>query len=132
VPCRTAPFASFSGRTEKEGTARPVRIPMVSSLVRVIKKTSVTGNFYEIVMTQRCPFFDRLQGRSAPFLTLQNCSAAVRFSDGSFRSPLLKWNHLKRPCSRCVYRRSFIYGIHFKGGTSRKILREPWKCHQGS
>ena len=38
VPCKTAPFASFSGRTEKEGPARPERGPIFSSLVRVIKK----------------------------------------------------------------------------------------------
>jgi len=28
VPCKTAPFASFSGRTEKEGPARPEREPI--------------------------------------------------------------------------------------------------------
>ena len=28
VPCKTAPFASFSGRTEKEGPARPERVPI--------------------------------------------------------------------------------------------------------
>ena len=28
VPCKTAPFASFSGRTEKEGPARPERGPI--------------------------------------------------------------------------------------------------------
>ncbi len=33
VPCRTAPFASFSGRTEKEGPTRPERIPISSSLI---------------------------------------------------------------------------------------------------
>ena len=38
VPCKTAPFASFSGRTEKEEPARPERGPIFSSLVRVIKK----------------------------------------------------------------------------------------------
>jgi len=38
VPCKTAPFASFSGRTEKEGPARPERIPISSSLVKAIKK----------------------------------------------------------------------------------------------
>ena len=26
VPCKTAPFASFSGRTEKDGPARPERV----------------------------------------------------------------------------------------------------------
>ena len=31
VPCKTAPFASFSGRTEKEGPARPERVPISSS-----------------------------------------------------------------------------------------------------
>ena len=38
VPCKTAPFASFSGRTEKEGPARPERIPMSSSVLQAIKK----------------------------------------------------------------------------------------------
>ena len=38
VPCKTAPFASFSGRTEKEGPARPERVPISSSLVKAIKK----------------------------------------------------------------------------------------------
>ena len=28
VPCRTAPFASFSGRAEKDGPARPERVPI--------------------------------------------------------------------------------------------------------
>ena len=28
VPCKTAPFASFSGRAEKEGPARPERVPI--------------------------------------------------------------------------------------------------------
>ena len=28
VPCKTAPFASFSGRTEKDGPARPERVPI--------------------------------------------------------------------------------------------------------
>ena len=49
VPCRTAPFASFSGRTEKGGPARPERIPIFSSIVRVIKKASLTGKFYEMI-----------------------------------------------------------------------------------
>ena len=38
VPCKTAPFASFSGRMEKDGPARPERISMSSSLVKAIKK----------------------------------------------------------------------------------------------
>jgi len=33
VPCKTAPFASFSGRTEKEGPARPERVSTFSSLI---------------------------------------------------------------------------------------------------
>ena len=49
VPCKTAPFASFSGRTEKEGPARPERVPISSSLVQAIKKTSILQKFYEIV-----------------------------------------------------------------------------------
>ncbi len=47
VPCKTAPFASFSGRTEKEGPARPERIPI-----------------YEIVLVhfdEMIFFFDRLK-----------------------------------------------------------------------
>ena len=50
VPCETAPFASFSGRTEKEGPARPERGPISSSIVKAIKKVSVTRNFYEMVL----------------------------------------------------------------------------------
>ncbi len=50
VPCKTAPFASFSGRTEKDGPARPERVPISSSLVQAIKKASVTGKFYKIVL----------------------------------------------------------------------------------
>ena len=50
VPCKTAPFASFSGRTEKEGPARPERVPISSSLIKAIKKASVTGKFYKIVL----------------------------------------------------------------------------------
>ncbi|MBS5872958.1 MAG: hypothetical protein KIC46_02435 [Clostridiales bacterium] len=38
VPCKTAPFASFSGQTEKEGPARPERVPISSSLVKTIRK----------------------------------------------------------------------------------------------
>ncbi len=33
VPCKTAPFASFSGRAEKEGPARPERGSTFSSLI---------------------------------------------------------------------------------------------------
>ena len=51
VPCKTAPFASFSGRTEKEGPARPERGPISSSVVKAIKKASVTQKFYEMVLT---------------------------------------------------------------------------------
>ena len=36
VPCRTAPFASFSGRTEKGGPARPERVPISSSIDRLL------------------------------------------------------------------------------------------------
>ena len=39
MPCETAPFASFSGRTEKEGPARPERGPISSSLVKAIRKS---------------------------------------------------------------------------------------------
>ncbi len=45
VPCRTAPFASFSGRTEKEGPAWPERGPIFSSLVKAIKKGKHNGEF---------------------------------------------------------------------------------------
>ena len=34
VPCKTAPFASFSGRAEKEGPTRPERIPIFFPLSR--------------------------------------------------------------------------------------------------
>ena len=50
VPCKTAPFASFSGRTEKDGPARPERVPISSSLVKASKKASVMKKFYEIVL----------------------------------------------------------------------------------
>ena len=50
VPCNTAPFASFSGRTEKEGPARPERVPILLPLSRQSKKASVTQKFYEIVL----------------------------------------------------------------------------------
>ena len=33
VPCKTAPFASFSGRTEKGGPARPEHVPTFSFLI---------------------------------------------------------------------------------------------------
>ena len=33
VPCNTAPFASFSGRAEKEGPARPERVSTFSFLI---------------------------------------------------------------------------------------------------
>jgi len=53
VPCKTAPFASFSGRTEKEGPARPERVPILLPLFKAIKKASVTQKVYEIVLTKR-------------------------------------------------------------------------------
>ena len=43
VPCRTAPFASFSGRTEKDGPARPERGLMSSSVVKAIRKSNRNG-----------------------------------------------------------------------------------------
>ncbi|MCI6400326.1 MAG: hypothetical protein SPF51_02490 [Candidatus Fimivicinus sp.] len=51
VPCETAPFASFSGRTEKDGPARPERVPISSSVVKAIKKASVTQKSYEMVLS---------------------------------------------------------------------------------
>ncbi len=51
VPCETAPFASFSGRAEKEGPARPERGPIFSSLVRAIKTASIMQKFYEMVLS---------------------------------------------------------------------------------
>ena len=61
VPCKTAPFASFSGRTEKDGPARPERGP-IFHLVELSKKTN--GEIYEIVLSgevRLCPmiFFKR-------------------------------------------------------------------------
>ncbi|GEM_PF-3962437 len=50
VPCKTAPFASFSGRTEKEGPTRPKRIPISSFLVKAIKRANVMQKFYEMVL----------------------------------------------------------------------------------
>jgi len=44
VSCKTAPFASFSGRTEKEGPARPERGPISSFLVKAIKKTGLESD----------------------------------------------------------------------------------------
>ena len=49
---KTAPFASFSGRAEKEGPARPERIPIFSFLIKVMEK------FYEIVLMQDTGFAD--------------------------------------------------------------------------
>ncbi|MBS5874421.1 MAG: hypothetical protein KIC46_09925, partial [Clostridiales bacterium] len=43
VPCKTAPFASFSGRAEKEGPARPERGPISSFLIKAIKKGKHNG-----------------------------------------------------------------------------------------
>ena len=63
VPCETAPFASFSGRTEKDGPARPERVPISSSVAQAINKGN-RNRFYEIVFvyfTKRYPFFDRLR-----------------------------------------------------------------------
>ena len=37
VPCETAPFASFSGRAEKEGPTRPERVPIEIVLVHFDK-----------------------------------------------------------------------------------------------
>ena len=65
VPCKTAPFASFSGRAEKEGPARPERVPIFSSFVRALKKASVMSNFYEIVLTKRYSFLTEFMGRCA-------------------------------------------------------------------
>ena len=65
VPCKTAPFASFSGRAEKEGPARPERVPIFSSFVRALKKASVMSNFYEIVLTKRYSFLTGCVGRCA-------------------------------------------------------------------
>ncbi len=39
VPCNTAPFASFSGRTEKEGPARPERIPIYEIVLMYFDET---------------------------------------------------------------------------------------------
>ena len=47
VPCKTAPFASFSGRTEKEGPARPERGPISSSVVKTIKKGKRNGKILQ-------------------------------------------------------------------------------------
>ena len=68
VPCKTAPFASFSGRTEKGGPARPERGPIFSSLIKAIKKASITQNFYEMVLCillKRYPYAERPE-RNAP------------------------------------------------------------------
>ena len=39
VPCKTAPFASFSGRTEKEGPSRPERGPIYEIVLVHFDKT---------------------------------------------------------------------------------------------
>ena len=39
VPCKTAPFASFSGRTEKEGPARPEHVPIYEIVLVHFDKT---------------------------------------------------------------------------------------------
>ena len=57
VPCKTAPFASFSGRTEKEGPARPERVPIYGiGLVHFDKTISLfrqAGARCEIFISQR-------------------------------------------------------------------------------
>ena len=50
VPCKTAPFASFSGRTEKEGPTRPERVPFLLPLSKKSKKAIATEKCYEIVL----------------------------------------------------------------------------------
>ncbi|MDY5591936.1 MAG: hypothetical protein SPF51_10435 [Candidatus Fimivicinus sp.] len=54
VPCKTAPFASFSVRPEKEGPARPERDPISSSVVKASKKGR--GNA-EILRHGFCAFY---------------------------------------------------------------------------
>ena len=39
VPCKTAPFASFSGRAEKGGPARPERVPIYEIVLVHFDKT---------------------------------------------------------------------------------------------
>jgi len=58
---QTAPFASFSGRTEKEGPARPERIPISSSIVQGNQKSKRNAEMLQIVLMQRYPFFDKLK-----------------------------------------------------------------------
>ena len=57
VPCETAPFASFSGRAEKEGPARPERGPISSSVVKASKKGR--GNA-EILRNCSCVFYETI------------------------------------------------------------------------
>ena len=61
VLCKTAPSASFSGRTEKEGPARPERVPILLPLFRAIKKASVTQSFMKLflcILMKRHSFFE--------------------------------------------------------------------------
>ena len=53
VPYKTAPFASFSGRTEKDGPARPERGPISSSAVKAIKKGNHNTAMFKIILMQR-------------------------------------------------------------------------------
>ena len=52
VPCKTAPFASFSGRTEKEGPARPERVSILLPLSRQSKKAIIMQKCYEMVLAK--------------------------------------------------------------------------------
>ena len=57
VPCKTAPFASFSGRAEKEGPARPERVSISSSLVKANKKGRRNA---EILRNGFCVFYETI------------------------------------------------------------------------
>ncbi|MCI6400718.1 MAG: hypothetical protein MR815_02620, partial [Oscillospiraceae bacterium] len=80
VPCKTAPFASFSGRTEKGGPARPERIPIYEivlvhfdEMISLFRQAERPG--YQITAGPLLKLADIL-GQGSIY-TLQNCKNAA-------------------------------------------------------
>uniref|UniRef100_UPI003FEF3921 hypothetical protein n=1 Tax=Candidatus Fimivicinus sp. TaxID=3056640 RepID=UPI003FEF3921 len=66
-------FASFSGRTEKEGPARPERGPIFSSLVTAIRKASIIYRNFILV-----PFDEMIMHPISARGTWVSTSGAIR------------------------------------------------------
>jgi len=80
VPCKTAPFASFSGRTEKEGPARPERVPIYEivlvhfdEMISLFRQAARPG--YKITAGPLLKLAEIL-GQGSIY-TLQNCKNAA-------------------------------------------------------